>query len=235
MGAAKQLNMDKSFKKNIRGGAISTPPITSVPETEDPREGVKSTTPGPLSSTDPARMLQIDDSNKIDRRHTVQFPAEKPGDKQKKRKPRALRRRSQALGLISKIDKEYKERVYREWIQRRNALDLGRPKKKNGLKSKKDKSVGNVQTPETVSRSPPPMPTINVTDEAYTDCASRQSICFDAEDNAILYGRPDATGATIKRLGQRQYDLMELKSNPWSLKKESMDLANAKSEHSEKY
>ena len=129
--------MDKSFKKNIRGGAISTPPITSVPETEDPREGVKSTTPGPLCSTDPARMLQIDDSNKIDRRHTVQFPAEKPGDKQKKRKPRALRRRSQALGLISKIDKEYKERVYREWIQRRNALDLGRPKKRNGLKSKK--------------------------------------------------------------------------------------------------
>ena len=38
-----------------------------------------------------------------------------PNRPQKKRKPKA------------KIDKDYKERVYKEWIQRRNALDLGRP------------------------------------------------------------------------------------------------------------
>ena len=37
--------------------------------------------------------------------------------------------------------------------------------------------------------TPPPMPTINVTDEAYTDFSSRQSICYEAEENAILYGR----------------------------------------------
>lgn len=121
------------------------------------------------------------------------FPQELTDIIKPKKKKKYQRRKSQALGLISKIDKEYKEKVYKEWIQRRNALDLGRPRLRS--KNRKEKaSMLEVQAP--------PMPIINVTDEAYTDFeSSRTSICLDGEHNAILFGRPDATGATIKRLG----------------------------------